>query len=177
MKVLYCNLEIIFLWLSPTAKHNKICISQIMLHRDSQDYAGFSYNPAASALQNTAVQVEKEALSSSHQLVAPLGVEEHLAVLQRTCSGFPVTHLSVRSRGQALGFPWGCPAPSHWALSLHKVCCLANTPTTFPGGPLPSGKVCQQAPLEKEGWMDVKLFFIRSVREKTSYVCQLLILR
>lgn len=135
------------------------------------------YSPAVSELESTAVQVEKKALSSSHLLAAYLGGKEQLAMLQRTFIRFLFAHLSIRGWGQALSFPWGCLAPSYYALSLNQDWCLANPLTTFPDGRLRSGMMCQQAPLERHGWMNVKFIFIRSGRGGMSYVCQLLVLR
>lgn len=77
-----------------------------------------SYSAAVSELEYCSTS-RKEALSSSHLLVAYLGVKDHLAMLQRTLTRFLFAHLSIRGCEQALSFPWGCLAPRHCVLSLH----------------------------------------------------------
>lgn len=84
------------------------------------------YSPSVSELQSIAVHIEKEALSSSHLLVAHLGGREHLAMLQRALIRYLFAHLPIRGWGQALTLPWVCLAPHHYALSLHW--CWASLP-------------------------------------------------
>lgn len=84
------------------------------------------YSPSVSELQSIAVHIEKEALSSSHLLVAHLGGREHLAMLQRALIRYLFAHLPIRGWGQALSLPWVCLAPHHYALSLHW--CWASLP-------------------------------------------------
>lgn len=86
------------------------------------------YSPSVSELQSIAVHVEKEALSSSHLLVAHLGGREHLAMLQRALIRYLFAHLPIRGWGQALSLPWGCLAPHHYALSLHWCCASPRHP-------------------------------------------------
>lgn len=56
----------------------------------------FSYSPAVSQLQSTAVQAEEDALNSSHLPVAYLGGKEDLAMVQRNPIRFLFTHLIIR---------------------------------------------------------------------------------
>lgn len=132
------------------------------------------YRPSVSELQSIAVHVEKEALSSSHLLVAHLGGREHLAMLQRALIRYLFAHLPIRGWGQALSLPWGCLAPRHYALSLHWCCA---SPTTLPRWTASFRTMCQQEPLERHGWINVKLIFIRSLCAggESSYVYQLLV--
>lgn len=140
-----------------------------MLHRGSQDYMRFSYSCTVLQYQNAAAQAEKEPLSSSHVLVAYLGGKEHLAMLQRTLARFLSPHLSIRGWVQAeLSLGVFC------SQSLGTACALglvpSQPPTTFPDGPLPSGMMCQQAPLERQGWMNTKFIFRRSVVGKKCHM-------
>lgn len=113
---------------------------------------------------SAAAQVEKEALSFSHVLVAYLRGKEHLAV-----DWFMSSHLSIRARVQAeLSLVVFCSQSLGTAYALGLM--PSQPPTTFPHEALPSGMTCQQPPLEWQGWVNTKCIFRRSVVGKKCHM-------
>lgn len=140
-----------------------------MLHRGSQNYTRFSYSCTVLQYHSAAAQAGKETPSFSHVLVAYLRGKEHLAVLQRTLARFLSSHLSIRGWVQAeLSLGVFC------SQSLGTACALglvpSQPPASFPDEPLPSGMTCQQAPLERQGWVNTKFIFRRSVAGKKCHM-------
>lgn len=138
-----------------------------MLHRGSQDHMRFSYS--CRVLQYHSSAAEKEALSFSHVLVAYLRGKEHLAVLQKTLTQLLSSHPSIRGWVQAeLSLGVFCSQSLGTAYALGLV--PSQPPATFPDEPLPSGMTCQQAPSERQGWVNMKFIFRRSVAGKKCHM-------